>query len=371
MAKNFMSKLLSLEGAVTEQYDPFSHIIRSPSPSVNFTFGNTHGLPRGYSLVMYGPPKGGKTLLCNMIIGQLHRDDEEGIVVKFDTEMRERSQMTPTQAALWGIDLKRYAPYSVNSPALIFDRIEHEIAALCDDGAPIKLIIIDSITGIQGRREMNAESVDVQQIGDHALTIQTGLKRILAVQRKHNIAMILTAHVRAEMDALEQKRGNKVKMAASFGLQHHAEYFMMVEPNRNKDARSSLAGEEFLDEAKGDIRTNGDGEKTGHKIRVCMKDSSLGPKGRFGEFTLDYHKGLINTHEEVFLLGTNRGVIERPTNAMYVFGDKKWNGKPAMLEAIAADYELEAAILKEIKVRDLAGYYQADDHKAETTVEAE
>jgi hypothetical protein len=347
---NWLSKLQKLEGAVVGNYNPHSNVIRTPSPSVNFTFGNGHGLPFGFTMALGGPPKGGKTVLCNAAIGQLHRDNPEAYAIKFDTEFREQGQLTEAQTALWGIDKERYQAFSVNTPAGVFDAIEQNVAALCQDGMPLKLVVIDSITGIQGRRSMNADTIDTQQIGDLALTLQEGFKRILPVQRKYRFAIILTCHIRAEMDLLEQKRGNKVKMALPFGVQHYAEYFMFVEPNRNKEGRTDLAGKEFRDETKGDIADNA--EQTGHKIRVKMKDSSCGPKGRGGEFTLDYHRGIINIHEEAFLLGKNRGVLEMPNQASYMFAGQKWVGKDSMLNALAESPDLQKQVLDEVFRRD-------------------
>lgn len=353
MANKWMSKLAKLDGAVTERYNPHLSVVGTPSPSVNFTFGNGWGLPLGFSLVLYGPPKAGKSVICNAMIGQLHRDDPEAIVVKFNTEMRERAQLSDEQMRLWGIDQDRYMAYDINTPDGVFDQIEKDIAALCQEGAPIKLIIIDSINGIQGRRAMNNESVMNMTIGDMAQTIQEGTKRILAVQRKHRIGIIFTAHVRAEMDQAEIMRGNKVKMGASYGMQHHAEYFMYVEQNRTKAGRTDLAGNEFRDENLGDINDNA--EKFAHKIRVTMKDSSMGPKGRMGEFTLDYHRGVINTHEEVFLLGVNRGIIKKPNQVSYEFGGRTWRGQQAMIEAVRDEREVYDAILRELRQQDLTG----------------
>lgn len=361
MAKDWLSKLQKLEGAVVGDYNPHNHVIQTPSPSVNMTFGKGHGLPLGFSMCLFGPPKGGKSLLCNATIGQMHRDYEDGMAIKFDTEFREEGQLTTKDLDMWGIDKNRYIPYSVNSPMLVFDRIETDIAAMCQDGMPLKLVIIDSITGVQGRRAMNADTIETQQIGDHALTIQEGLKRILPIQRKHRFALILTAHVRAEMDMLEQKRGNKVKMAAAFGVQHHCEYFMFVEPNRNADAKKDLLDNEFAnDELKG---LDNKGEITGHKIRVKMKDNSCGPKGRVGELTLSYNYGITNIHEEVFLLGRNRGVLERPNNTTYIFGDRKFTGLANMVTALKEDTDLAKAVLQEVYRRDLAGAYLSEDLK--------
>jgi RecA/RadA recombinase len=351
--KNFMAKLMQLSGAVAERRDPHAYVIRSPSPSLNFTFGHGQGLPAGYSMVLYGPPKGGKSVICNAMIGQLQKDDPEAMVIKFNTEFREEGQLTDDQAKLWGIDPSRYLAYETNRPDEIFDRIEKDFAALVEEGMKLKLVIIDSITQIQGRRAMNADTIMTQQIGDNALTIQEGLRRILPVQRKCGFGLLLTAHIRAQMDQVEQMRGNKYRPAISFGCQHHCEYSMWVEPNRSKDGKEDLLGKTFINEEVENM--NGKGEKMGHKIKVRMVDSSMGPKERSGEFTLDYHKGIVSTHEEVFQLGVGFNVIAKPNLQTYSYNGKDYRGKPAILEALRTDNALCESILTELRRRDLAG----------------
>ncbi len=371
MAVNkWMTKLQKLEGAVIRDYDPFNHIINFPSPSTGWVFGKTHGLPFGYSMVLYGPPKGGKSLLCNMMIGQLHSDDPDAIAIKYNTEMRELGQLTDRQCKVWGIDKNRYIAYDTNVPNEIFDKIENDIEALCQEGAKIRLIIIDSITGIRGRRAINAETVDTMQRGDDALTQQEGLKRILATIRRHGIALVLTSHVRAEQDAQEQMRGVTTKMAGAWFLKHFAEYFVLIEPNRTKTGRQDLMEEKLENENMKDLMDHGD--RTGHKIRVTMVDSSVGPKGRVGEFTLDYNRGIINTHEEAFLLGTKRGIVERPNNTTYIMKgfptateDTKWVGKETFLKAIKNNVDLYREIVKRVKVQD-GGDYVTDGGSVES-----
>lgn len=356
--KNWLTQLQKNENAIVESFNPHEKVISFPSASVNFCFGNGHGLPQMFTLALGGPPKGGKSVLINAAIGRMHQTDPEGIAIKYDTEMRELGQMNPQQASIWGIDPNRYIAFSTNTPEGVFDHIEKDIAALCEEGMPLRLVAIDSITGIQGRRAMNADSISTQQIGDTALTLQEGFKRILKVQRKYKFAVILTCQIRAEMDSVEQMRGNKVKMALPFGVQHYAEYFMFVEPDRRKEAKADLTGKEFKNEELGDAM--GNAEQTGHKIRVKMKDSSLGPKGRSGEFTFDYDRGIINQHEEAFLLGTNRGVIQ-VSGAYYTYGDNKWLGKKACLAALAESPELQQSIVDEVFRRDVPGSYTDEE----------
>ena len=221
------------------------------------------------------------------------------------------------------------------------------------------------INMMQGRRGMNADTVMQQQVGDNAATIQEGLRRILPIQRKYNFALILTSHVRSVMDkkaanaaTVYLTHDTAVRPAVSWAVQHHCEYFMYVSPAGGLDGKKDELGNEFKDSNVTD--THGNADKTGHKVRVRLMDSSIGPKGRNAEFTLDYKKGMINIHEEVYLLGLARGIIVKPNNVMHEFDGKSWKGKEAMLTALKDDPQLQQKILQELKTRDLAGFYSSD-----------
>jgi hypothetical protein len=109
MAKNkWMQEFDKVEGFVDYTQDAFMEGARSPSPSVNFIFGNTHLIPWGASVIFWGPPKGGKSLICNLIAGQVHKDYPEALVLKFNSEMREKFQMTERSLRMFGIDPDRY-----------------------------------------------------------------------------------------------------------------------------------------------------------------------------------------------------------------------------------------------------------------------
>lgn len=353
MAKDFMKALLKLDGAVVQRDNPYKTVISSPSPSVNFTFGKGWGLPLPYTGILYGAPGSGKSVLANGMIGQMHADYPDGWAIKFNTEFRESVQTTPGQMQkLYGIDPERYVCYEVNDPASIFDRIENELKAQLQEGLPLKLLVIDSITGILGRRAMGADSIMKQQIGDRAQTLGDGFKRILAVQRKYGFSVLLTDHVRAELDQFEIMRGNTIKMAASFAVQHYAEFFMFVEQLKTKDGRKDALGNELIDENHVDLA--GKAERTGYKTRVTMKKSSLGVAGRTGIFTFDYDKGFINQHEEVFTLAVDHAHVITVNGHTYQFGDKKWVGKAATIKALADDPHLYKEVLDAVRGADNA-----------------
>jgi RecA/RadA recombinase len=354
MTNKWLSQLRKLEGAVEFDKNPMETCLRSPSPSVNWALNNPGcGLPFGYGMLLFGPPKGGKSLLVNSYIGELHQSDPEAIAIVFNTELRGELQANSTQLAKFGVDAERLVVYDVNTPEEVFDRIEKDINALCQEGAPIKMVVIDSLNHVQGRRSMNADTVMTQQIGDHALTISTGLKRILPVIRRQKIAFICTDHVRAEMDPKEQMRGKTVKPASAWATKHALEVFCYVEPNRSKEGRTTLLGEDLLDETSKDIMDKA--EATGHKIRFRVEASSWGVAGRTAEFTLNYDRGVINTHEEVFVLAKNLGIITKPNNQTYQYKDKTWRGIASCLTAIREDGGLYKAILEEIYATNSRG----------------
>ena len=357
MAKSkWLQKLRGEEGAVTPgEYNPHAHVLRSPSPFLNFTFGNGHGLPFGYGLVLFGPPKCGKSILCNAFIGQLHKDDPEAIAIKFNTELREEGQFSE----IWGIDKERYQPFNRSTPAGIFDFIVNDIDAACQAGEKIKLIVIDSIQGIQGRLSQNAESIEDMRPGDHAFTVQEGLKRITPVLRKHKIALIVTCHIRANLDMFGGGHGPKTKMAGSFGLKHGIEYYMSVKPNTSAEGYKDWFGTPLESQDMTDVK--GQKDVTGKRIFVRMDESSTGIDGRTGEFLMDYHRGIVDTWGEIAQVGACTGVVFHPksksgdgVNAKaYQFEDQVFNGWDNFLLAVKDSPELQEKIQRAAIAKDL------------------
>jgi hypothetical protein len=358
MAKHasIFNDLATAEDLLTR--DPYADGVRSPSPSVNFIFGNTHLIPFGTSVIFWGPPKGGKSLICNFMIGQLHKDYPDAIAIKFNSEMREKYQMTKQSMKLFGIDPKRYYPRDTNRPEEIFDYIEGPVVQACEKGHKIKLIVIDSITDIMGRRALNADTVMTQQMGDDAATVTAGLRRIRAILRKYDITLLMVAQERAVLDPVEIMRGKKTKMAGAFYLQHFAEYFVYVEPNQAAEGKVDLLKQKFeLDSVK-DIM--GNAENVGHKIKVQMKDSSVGVAKRVGEFTFNKFMGIVNTHEEAFRLGVARNVMERPNNQTYILKnwpaegqESRWRGREECLLSIKANNDLQQELVKRARQMDI------------------
>lgn len=351
----WLTKLQKYDGYVAPISIDDMKVLKSPSPSLNWIFGTKkHGIPVGTSVLLGGPAKSGKTFIALNYVAKMHQEDPEGIAVMFNTEFRGRFQITREVMGQLGIDPDRLIIYNTNEPDQIFDRISKELHALCDEGMPLRILIIDSLSGIRGRRRMNAASVMQQQIGDEAATIQDGLNQIVTTLRAFDLTTFLITHVRDEMDPIKVMRGQKYKLQGANATKHFAEFFMFVERNETKAGRQTLDGQDFKNDDAKDLA--GKGALMGHKVRVKMLDSSLGKgTGRTGEFTLNFESGIVNQYEELFRLAVSMGVIHRPNLRTYEYREHKWNGLANALVSVRDNIVVQQQLEDDIIAADANG----------------
>lgn len=346
MSNKWMKQLRAYDDVVDPKYDSYAaeNCLYTPSPYFNWIFANkSHGIPKNSSVLFYSGQKSGKSLSIYSMILEMQRRDPEGIAVMFNTELRGQLQ----GGVFPEIDQDRLIIYDTNLPEEIFDRIEKDLKPMVQDGMPLRILAIDSLTGIIGVKRSDADSVTDHLVGDHALTIQIGLSKLIPFCKRSKILLLATSQVRGNLDA--GKYGPKEKMAESWATKHAFEYFVSLNRAGAAEDKSDIEGKTFEENIK-DARDNK--ILTGHKIYVKMEASSLGPQGRAGVFTLDYEKGIINQHEEIFWLGKNSGIITTPNNRTYYYKEQSYNGKKEMALAIRDNKELAESILADIKKLD-------------------
>lgn len=337
--KNWLSKLKKDEEALREGDLPL-WIAGFPSPGINYLFGKSQGMKAGYTALVYGPPKSGKSLVAFAAAGQLHKDDPEAIVLHFDTELRDN---VDHWIKAFGIDKDRFVTRQTNDPLQIFDYIANEVKAMLQDGAPIKMIIIDSLAMISYPKESNREQTTSHLMGDAASYLGPAMKLIIPVIRKYKIATILCQHVRDNMDPNSAKYRPYV-IPGGKAIKHSVEYWMMVSKIEAKDTKKFDTG-----------RKDGSGNdiQIGHAIRVKMEENSMGPQNRAIEIALSYTNGIIDQHEEIATLAVNMNIVDRPNNVSYIYGDKKWQGFNNFALGIKADEELQRELMRKIQDNDL------------------
>jgi len=330
---SYLARLHKLGRVVDRKVDIHrrDNVIRIGSPSCDYIWGNGHGLPRGLSAVFYGPPKSGKSVASYFMIGDVHKRHPEAIVIKFDTEMRDHAQLGPVEMVAYGIDDKRLITYQTASPGEIFDRIRTDIAALVQEGADIHMIVIDSVNGILGLKSEQQETVAdaAKQIGDNARTHGEGFKAILQTLRDQNITLVGTAQVRSQMDQAAQMRGEKIKMAAAFQLQHFFEYFIEATPALTKKQRT-FGGTELNRKLEKEDTGLASKEAFGKRLSLTVKGSTVGPEGRTGVMVYHPKIGMLYQAQELFAIASADWVQTlkpNETKKLYTFGDRSLSPK--------------------------------------------
>lgn len=347
MANPWLKKLKQYDDTVKYDYDSFApeNCLYTPSPYFNWVFANkANGVPKNASILFFSEPKAGKSLSIYAMIAEMHKRDKEGIAIYFNTELRGQLQ----HEAIPGIDQERAVIYDTNDPVEIFDRIEKDIKAMVQDGMPLRIIAIDSLTNIQGIKRGNADSVGNHLVGDQALTLQIGLGKLVPFCKRNGILLICTSQMRANLDAGQY--GPKEKMAAQWATKHAFEYFVSLKRAGAAEDKVDIEGKTFEEEDAKDAR--GNKLLNGHRVYVKMEASSIGQAGRAGVFTLSYDQGIINQHEEIFWLGKNLGVITTINNRTYTFEGQSFNGKKETALAIRDNPTLASAVLEAVKKLD-------------------
>lgn len=339
MATNFLSQLkkdakkLELGSGV----EPW--VARTKSPALNYLFGKNFGLKAGYTAMVYGPPKSGKSLLSFAYAGHLHQTDPEAIVLHFDAEFREN--MDHWQKA-FGIDPDRFISYTTNEPAEIFDYIATDVKAMLQSGAKIKMIIIDSLAALKYPKEATKELSTNHVMGDAGSYLPGAMKLVLPVIRQFKVALLLMQHIRDNFDP-NMAKYKPYNVPGGKGLKHFVEYWVLVEKINAKDSRT-------FDSDKKDGA--GNAIQTGHKIRVKMEENSMGPQNRAVEVDLSYTDGIINEHKEVAVLAAGMGLLDI-TGSWINYNGKKWQGVDNFALALRDDPELQKNLIEKIIENDL------------------
>lgn len=299
MAKNkWMSKLVSDFGAVASELpEPTQNVIRMPSPSLNWAIDNG-GLVQGKSLCFFGPESGGKSLLMQLTMIEIQKQDKDAICVLFDAEYA----FNKAWFRKLGGDLDRLYVRQSNDPLKIFDYISGEMLELIQEGCPIKCIAIDSVKSIKYPKDMKKQSTDQTMGGGGASYLGSALKHVTPVIREHNITCLLIQQVYEEMDQYKKMR-NPYIVPDGRALKHFCDYMAQVDKLETKDG---------IVEAGKNIH---DGNaQIGHKVRVKFKKNRVGAPYRTAQFTLNYGEGIVDKGAEIFDLAKSLGIIYHPIN---------------------------------------------------------
>ena len=297
---NWMSKLTKDFGMLADAMPaPQDHVIKMPSPSLNWAVGNG-GLVEGKSICFFGPESGGKSLLMQLVMIQIQKDDPDAICILFDAEF----SFNKNWFQQLGGDLKRLMVKQTNDPLQIFDKISvgGELHQMLQDGAPIKAIGIDSVKSIRYPKDVKNKTTDQTMGGGGASYLGSALKGVLPVIREFNVTTLLVQQVYEEMDQYK-KMNNPWIVPDGRALKHFCDYMLQVEKIENKQGR--------IEEGK---NIYGGAQQIGHLIRVKAKKNRCAAPYRTAQLALSYTEGIINIANELVDLAISLNIIKHPLN---------------------------------------------------------
>ena len=311
MANKWMSKLAKDVGKLaTDMPSPTDNVVRLPSPSLNWVVGNG-GVTKGKALTLFGPESGGKSLLMQLILIQLLRDNPEGFCILFDAEysfnpdwFRKLAGFSADPMEAFDAEdiVSRLIVRQTNDPLKIFDYIEGEMQELIQDGCPIVGLGIDSVKSIRYPKDIKTQTTKQTMGGSGAAYLGSALKGVLPVIRDHDITTILVQQVYEEMDEWK-KMTNPYIVPDGRALKHFSDYMLEVTRIDTKAGR--------LESGK---NMYGGAQQIGHIVRVRGKKNRVGAPFRAGQFALSYTEGVVNVASEIFELGKSLGLIYHPIN---------------------------------------------------------
>jgi recombination protein RecA len=332
----WMTQLTKQFGKVAQDL-PEMEVVSLPSPSLNWAVGNG-GLGEGKAICFYGPESGGKSLLSLLTMIEIQKKDPNAIVAWFDAEY----SFNKDWFAKLGGDLTRLVVYQTNDPVKIFDFMWNDVLEMCQDGMPLRGVVIDSVKSILYPGDVKGKSTDITMGGSGAKYLGPAFKRLLPVIRDFGITTCLVQQVYEELDQYKAM-ANPYKIPDGRSLKHFCDYMCEVTKIETQKGKL-LEGKNML---------NAD-QQVGHKVRVKVKKNRAGAPARTAEFALKYDEGIVDTENELFDLAKSLGVIfhpispntGRPSNMLWQFGDMApVKGEANMRAAIAGDIIMYNSII--------------------------
>jgi len=316
-------------------------VINSGSDSLNDALG-VWGLPKGRIIQFAGKESSGKTLMSLIAIKEWQKLDPENWAIFVDAEY--------TYDKFWakqlGVDTDRVFLIKENSGVEIFDQLcgipNKELGKAKakpgildlekENPSGLGIIVIDSIAGMIPPITMTKE-VGNTNIAPMGRFLPDALPRIIPLLSQTGVILIAINQVRVDVGKMW---GDPTSTPGGKALKHY----------------SSVMVHFTASESKKNLILNSSEDVIGHIVGARIDKNKVGPPRRVCSFSIDYTNGVINRNIEIGELAIKYGVIERPNNTSYVYGEERWVGKDNFFNSINNDVMLNE-LLEKIKVAKL------------------
>lgn len=310
--------------------------ISTGSPALDEAIG-IGGIPRGRVTQLAGKESSGKTMLSLSCIRSYLNENPDNTALFIDAEYT----YDPEWAAGQGVDVSRVMVIKTNDAKAIFEgligtvkvnsttkKVSKNMKGILDyviegDDPKFKnlgLIVLDSIAVLNTPLEA-AAAIGKANMAPIPRFLSTELKKLTPVLAKANVAFIGINQVRVN---LGQMFGDPTTSPGGKALKHACSLMINM---------ASVYGSDNV------IKNDSD-ERIGHKVRAKIQKNKVGAPFRQAEYFVEYKKGIVSTHHEIFDLSVKYGLIERPSSQSYIINGEKIRGRDNAIKAFSENLDI-------------------------------
>jgi recombination protein RecA len=292
--------------------------IQTNLPSIDWHVFGCGGVPRGRIIEVYGPESSGKTALCSHLIGQCQKAG--GIAAFVDAE----HALDPTFASKLGVNVDELL---VSQPD--YGEQALEIVEALVESRAVDLIVVDSVSALTPRAELDGEMGDVF-MGLQARMMSQAMRKLVGVVAKSGTTVVFINQVR---DKIGLVFGNPMTTSGGKALRFAAS--VRLEVNREAASKGGVIKEDEV--------------AIGHRMRVKAQKNKVGAPFREAIVDLYYDTG-FDTEEDTIVHAQRIGVVNG-TAWLTINGDKeKYRREDLPLDKVA---EAVAKYYKELAVQSV------------------
>jgi recombination protein RecA len=325
--------------------------ISTGSPALDEAIG-IGGIPRGRVTQLAGQESSGKTMLSLSCIRSYLNENPDNTALFIDAEYT----YDPEWAAGQGVDVSRVMVIKTNDAKAIFEgligtvkvnsatkKVSKNMKGILDyiiegDDPKFKnlgLIVLDSIAVLNTPLEA-AAAIGKANMAPIPRFLSTELKKLTPVLARANVAFIGINQVRVN---LGQMFGDPNTSPGGKALKHACSLMINMAPVFGSD----------------NVIKNDSDERVGHKVRAKIQKNKVGAPFRQAEYFVEYKKGIVRTHDEIFDLSVKYGLIERPSSQSYIVNGEKIRGRDNAIKAFSSNPDIASEHNSRVRAAYLEG----------------
>ena len=316
-----------------------SEVIPTSSFMLNYILG-VGGIPTGRIVQLAGAESSGKTTLCMDIMK--NAEDMGYSFLFFDAEHTFSKEL----AKQMGIRTP-YNEFVVSESRIAqimamligpHKGLKKQDGILIPDSPPgdlflnkkkLKLIIIDSLNSLITPRSEQSD-LEKGQVGHLSAYLSYCLPLLVPKLAFAGVTLIGVQQLRENIGTYGK---DPTTTSGGRAWKHNVSVAINLTPKTSKE-------DQIFD-------TNG--AKMGTTVRAYISKSKVSRAYMSGDYRVIFGKGITQKECEVFDVGVRTGVIARPNNVKYQFGDATFIGEEKMKQAIADDDDLRNNIIQAIE----------------------